>query len=580
RQQQQQQQPAVDCPRHHCVCVQGPLAAAAKEPAALAVADAAAQPAAAPAQARQLVVDGVQRLCGVLGGQPRKPPAGHQQARPHRRVPLAAQSVAHHHAGRPHARLRLVRARRHLRPSIAAGRHLLCRGPAYARRLRGRRQLHVSGLWPDWIWQDIHARHEPASSISANAASMGMVPRALHRLFEMLDLSARSPSPQPSDDKPFTTTTVLISFLELYNEEWHDLLNTYTAAPSHTASSHSSSFSRASYKPSRPSTSPSKPASVQIRQTPDGRVFVSGALEVPVSSAVEAMRCLHRGMAARCTAATSLNDTSSRSHAIFTVTLQQRTDSSTTISKLHFVDLAGSERLKRTRSSGERLAEGISINQGLLTLGRVVNTLASNAATHTTDPAAQAIVPYRESKLTRMLQNSLGGNSKTVILACISSLEMDIKESVNTLKYAAASRKIRNVYEPNVESVVNAEHERAMSAIKSRVVELETENESLRARLAASDARSNHTVGSTEPFERIAQLENTIVTLEGYVARIKEERSAEMSVSLARIHDLEEQVDSWRTQLETLGRLPLFNRDPSDCQRMLTASCRRIKTRP
>jgi len=105
--------------------------------------------------------------------------------------------------------------------------------------------------------------------------------------------------------------------------------------------------------------------------------------------------------------------------------------------KFHFVDLAGSERLKRTMATGERAKEGISINCGLLALGNVISALGDKAkkASH---------VPYRDSKLTRLLQDSLGGNSRTVMIACVSPSDRDFVETLNTLKYANRARNIKN----------------------------------------------------------------------------------------------------------------------------------------
>jgi len=111
----------------------------------------------------------------------------------------------------------------------------------------------------------------------------------------------------------------------------------------------------------------------------------------------------------------------------------------TIVSKFHFVDLAGSERLKRTAAQGDRVKEGISINSGLLALGNVISALGdpskSRATTH---------VPYRDSKLTRLLQDSLGGNAHTLMIACVSPAEWNVAETVNTLKYANRARNIKN----------------------------------------------------------------------------------------------------------------------------------------
>jgi hypothetical protein len=112
------------------------------------------------------------------------------------------------------------------------------------------------------------------------------------------------------------------------------------------------------------------------------------------------------------------------------------------ISKFHFVDLAGSERLKRTAALGERMKEGISINAGLTALGNVISALAEPTSKH-------VHIPYRDSKLTRLLQDSLGGNSYTIMIACVSPIEYNLNETINTLRYGARARNIKNRAEAN-----------------------------------------------------------------------------------------------------------------------------------
>ena len=155
-----------------------------------------------------------------------------------------------------------------------------------------------------------------------------------------------------------------------------------------------------------------------------------------------------------------MNDQSSRSHAIFTLYIQQQRlskvenpfgpdtetldngqqngdDYEMLSAKFHFVDLAGSERLKRTGATGDRAKEGISINCGLLALGNVISALG--------DESRKALhVPYRDSKLTRLLQDSLGGNSRTLMIACVSPSDRDFMETLNTMKYANRARNIKN----------------------------------------------------------------------------------------------------------------------------------------
>jgi len=156
-----------------------------------------------------------------------------------------------------------------------------------------------------------------------------------------------------------------------------------------------------------------------------------------------------------------MNSCSSRSHAIFTLVLEQRispdpgaaepggwgapdeggmaVEEEYITSKFHFVDLAGSERLKKTKAEGERLKEGININSGLLALGNVISALGDENRAR----SAQH-VPYRDSKLTRMLQDSLGGNSRTLMIACVSPVESNSEESKSTLQYANRARNIKN----------------------------------------------------------------------------------------------------------------------------------------
>ena len=142
----------------------------------------------------------------------------------------------------------------------------------------------------------------------------------------------------------------------------------------------------------------------------EGDVVVQGATEVVCGTAAEALAVLREGVRARSTAGTSMNKDSSRSHAIFTVALERITvekvggvvKRSTVRSKFHLVDLAGSERAKRTGARGERLKESVNINQGLLSLGKVIRALS---APEGGGRARSAHVPYRESKLTRILQD-------------------------------------------------------------------------------------------------------------------------------------------------------------------------------
>ncbi|KAI8872290.1 kinesin-domain-containing protein, partial [Ramicandelaber brevisporus] len=242
----------------------------------------------------------------------------------------------------------------------------------------------------------------------------GIVPRTVETLFQYLRLTY--PDPRSGGAAGSGTYRIAASFLELYNEELVDLL--------------------AFHDNVRPT--------VHIREDPNGNIIWTGVKEVSVDSVEGVLDLLQAGSAVRQTGSTEMNEKSSRSHAIFSLTLQQERwggggDAPVMIitSKFHFVDLAGSERLKRTQAVGERAREGISINAGLLALGNVISALG--------DPSRKAShVPYRDSKLTRLLQDSLGGNAQTLMIACVSPVEANVVETLNTLKYANRARNIKN----------------------------------------------------------------------------------------------------------------------------------------
>ena len=194
---------------------------------------------------------------------------------------------------------------------------------------------------------------------------------------------------------------------------------------------------------------------LKIREDSKKDVIVVGLQSTPIANAFEAMGVLNTGTMNRTTAATLMNHTSSRSHAVFTVNLQQTTRSSTdggeitTTSRFTFVDLAGSERMKKTGAEGARAKEGIKINEGLLALGNVINALADDERQKTGE---RVHVPYRQSKLTRLLQDALGGNSQTLFLACVSPSDTNASETLSTLHYANRARNIKNAPTKNVDA--------------------------------------------------------------------------------------------------------------------------------
>ncbi|XP_037912108.1 kinesin-like protein KIF21A isoform X3 [Hermetia illucens] len=245
----------------------------------------------------------------------------------------------------------------------------------------------------------------------------GIIPRAVRHIFSGIE---NLQTDENGVNRGTIQFSVAAQFMELYNEDIIDLLDPYN-----------------------------KGRVFKIHEDPAGGIYVSGATITPIHGPQDALKCLQQGALARTTASTQMNAQSSRSHALFTILIRRQRalspeecglpegDLETLTSKFHFVDLAGSERLKRTGATGERAREGISINCGLLALGNVISALGdkSKRATH---------VPYRDSKLTRLLQDSLGGNSQTLMIACVSPSDRDFMETLNTLKYANRARNIKN----------------------------------------------------------------------------------------------------------------------------------------
>ncbi|KAI8912977.1 kinesin-like protein, partial [Powellomyces hirtus] len=253
-------------------------------------------------------------------------------------------------------------------------------------------------LGPDW-------------ELEASSETYGVIPRAVQYIFARIQ--------EAREQEPDFEYGVSVSFLEIYQEQVRDLL----VKPAET----------------------SGVKELIIRQNKFGAMSVCGLMQVPVADVSKALSFLQQGIVARTTGDTHMNENSSRSHAVFTITLEQRTSAKGNeggriqrISKLSLVDLAGSERLKRTGAEGIRFKESVKINTGLLALGNVISILSTDAG-----QGRYGHVPYRESKLTRLLEDSLGGNAKTVMIACVSPGAQDLDETLNTLKYAHRARKIK-----------------------------------------------------------------------------------------------------------------------------------------
>ena len=224
----------------------------------------------------------------------------------------------------------------------------------------------------------------------------GVIPNAFEHIFGYI---------QSESDKTFL---VRCSFVEIYNEEVRDLLGK------------------------------NKNVALEVREDPKKGTFVKDLSYTPLKNTDEIVRCLDKGNANRHVGATSMNDKSSRSHSLFTVYIEiqegEGKNQKIRTGKLNLVDLAGSERVGKTNATGQTFDEGKKINLSLTALGSVIDALSSN----------RKHIPYKDSKLTRLLADSLGGNTKTVMFANVSPASFNYDETVGTLRYASRAKLIKN----------------------------------------------------------------------------------------------------------------------------------------
>uniref|UniRef100_A0AAF5RTQ5 Kinesin-like protein n=4 Tax=Wuchereria bancrofti TaxID=6293 RepID=A0AAF5RTQ5_WUCBA len=305
-------------------------------------------------------------------------------------------------------------------------------------------------------------------------SSVGIVPRALQHIFTELE---------NQDAEEFS---VRVSYVELYNEELYDLLG--NAELGHA----------------------------RLRLFEDsvrkGSVIISGLEEVPVSDRLEVRELLKKGAEKRRTAVTQMNLNSSRSHTVFTITvvIRENTVSGEEVikqGKLSLIDLAGSENIGRSGSIDKRAREAGSINQSLLTLGRVIMALTSGAG-H---------VPYRESKLTRILQDSLGGKTITTIVATLSPASTNIEESISTLEYASTAKNIKN--QPEINQKLT--HRALLKAYNDEMNRLMRDLQAARDKTGFFVDRQNYENMNTQLAQQSQQIETLTDELQSVLERIQ-----------------------------------------------------------
>ena len=345
----------------------------------------------------------------------------------------------------------------------------------------------------------------------------GIIPRAVRTIFDRINDAK-------ADGK---TYHVECSMLEIYNEQIRDL---FSSVPRNKL----------------------QKGGLKVRDSASTGPFVAGLTKNAVETYKDVEKLMDLGVAARTVAATNMNATSSRAHTVFTVILTQQEKSNTTgkvmkkTSKINLVDLAGSERANATGATGDRLKEGCAINQSLSSLGNVINALAKQSEGVSSSKrkkkgmkSGKIVVPYRASKLTHLLKQSLGGNSKTIMIAAVSPADVNYKETLGTLQYADRAKQIKN------KAVVNEDPTEKM------IRGLREELENLKKKLKLQEANNTNTVQQTQNINSDGASEKEMQELK---LKYQEERDIEMNELKEQMLEnerlMKEQAKTWEERLK------------------------------
>ncbi|XP_005106603.1 kinesin-like protein KIF17 isoform X2 [Aplysia californica] len=317
--------------------------------------------------------------------------------------------------------------------------------------------------------------------ITNPATQRGIIPRAFAHIFETTSI------------KEGIKFLIHASYLEIYNEEIRDLLG----------------------KDAR--------AKLDLKEHPEKGVYVSGLSMHPVHNVSECEHIMNKGWNNRSTGATLMNADSSRSHSIFTIYMEMaNTDDSgedhIRAGKLNLVDLAGSERQGKTGATGDRLKEATKINLSLSALGNVISALVDGKSKH---------IPYRDSKLTRLLQDSLGGNTKTMMVACLSPADNNYDETLSTLRYANRAKNIKNKPKINEDpkDALLRQYQEEIEKLKAMLAgQIPVE-----AAVAAGATANSRSKKSSRPSSGGSDADSVRAELEAEKERIKEEYEAQVN---------------------------------------------------
>ncbi|XP_062889589.1 kinesin-like protein KIF17 [Mobula hypostoma] len=345
--------------------------------------------------------------------------------------------------------------------------------------------------------------------ISSPTSQRGVIPRAFEHIFESIQCTEN------------TKFLVRASYLEIYNEEIRDLLGKDTKQK------------------------------LELKEHPEKGIFVKDLSMHTVHSVIECEKIMDIGWGNRAVGYTLMNKDSSRSHSIFTIHLEMCSVDDNgkdhiRVGKLNLVDLAGSERQAKTGATGDRLKEATKINLSLSALGNVISALVDGRSKH---------IPYRDSKLTRMLQDSLGGNTKTLMVACLSPADNNYDESLSTLRYANRAKNIKNKPRINEDpkDALLREYQEEIKQLKALLAgQLGNGNLSnyLNKVQMSNTQATNNSVKNTEVHAEIEiEKENMRQEYEQKLSKIKADYEAEQKSNVKLQEDIEKLRSSFEMKL-------------------------------
>jgi len=367
-------------------------------------------------------------------------------------------------------------------------------------------------------------------SMTGSKENPGIIPQLNDEMFQRIVTSQA--------ENPAKKFLVTCSFMEIYNEVLYDLLDP--------------SIGKGASK-SR------KDSNIEIKEHPALGVYVQGLQEIAVDSHVKIEQLMTQGNDMRAVAATNMNATSSRSHSIFIIKITQKEaiagQQKEVRATINLVDLAGSERVSKTGATGDKLKEGANINKSLSALGNVINALAEQSKKN-----KKVFIPYRNSKLTRVLQESLGGNSVTVMLAAISPAAYNFEETLNTLQYADRAKAIQLKARKNEQM--------------TEVGKLKAEIEALKAQLASSGGGGSGGGGDLSEAAK-AQMQSQIEDYNLMLKQSFEEKERLAQAMEKERRELLEKQDATRAELQRkyeAERRAMLEADSDHWVRMLLQS--------